>query len=140
LKFKVEMIRKMEVFCEKHGEFVKTRWTNKTMNSQSEWEKIENGVNAESVPFSKAFASRVMNRTSKKVGNVQYSLERDIGIFDGYYSRFVSIGEGGTRVILYDTTVRGYFSGFFQYIILCIFPIGFVAIIVRKIKEEDKQM
>jgi len=105
-----------------------------------ELEKIENGVNAESVPFSKAFASRVMNRTSKKVGNVQYSLERDIGIFDGYYSRFVSIGEGGTRVILYDTTVRGYFSGFFQYIILCIFPIGFVAIIVRKIKEEDKQM
>ncbi len=80
-----------------------------------------------------------MDRTSKKVGNVQYSLERDIGIFDGYYSRFVSIDESGTREVLYDTTARGYFSGILQYILLSIFPIGFVSMIVRKIKE-DKQV
>lgn len=109
-------------------------------NVAVELEKTGNSVRAESVPFSKTFAGSVMDRTSKKVRNVQYLLERDIGIFDGYYSRFVSIGEGGTRVILYDTTVRGYFSGIFQYILLSIFPIGFVSIIVRKIKEEDKQV
>ena len=105
-----------------------------------ELEKTGNSVSAEIVPFSKTFANNVMDRTSKNVGNVQYLLERDIGIFDGYYSRFVSIDESGTHVVLYDTTVRGYFSGFFQYILLSIFPIGFVAIIVRKIKEEDKQV
>lgn len=102
-----------------------------------ELDKAGNCVSAEKVQFFEHI-DKAIDRTSKKVGNMQYFLERDIGLFDGYYSRFVSIDESGIREILYDTTIRGYFSGVLQYMLLSIFPIGFIVLIVRKIKEEKQ--
>ena len=106
-------------------------------NNAVELDKAGNCVSVEKVHYLK-YITDAINRTSKKVGNVQYLLERDIGVFEGYYSRFVSIDECGMREVLYDTTLRGYFSGIFQYILLGFFPIGFVVVIVRKIKEEHR--
>lgn len=87
----------------------------------------------------KKITDGIIDRTSKQVGNMKYTVERDVGLFNGDYSRLVATDEKGERVILYDATVRGYYAGIFHYIILSIFPIGLIVSIVRKIKEEEKR-
>ena len=78
-----------------------------------------------------------MNRTYKQVGNADYYLERDIGIFNGTYSRLVRIDETGTKTLLYDVTTQGYFSGVFQYIVLGIFPIASVVFVTSKVRKPE---
>ena len=90
-------------------------------------------LNAEEVNI----AYNILNRTKKEVGNVRYYLDRDIGIFNGNYSRLVKT-EDGEEVVLYDVTTLGYFSGAFDYVILGLFPIAGIAIVIAKVKNEEK--
>ena len=92
-------------------------------------------IGAEKVYFSKDFVENVMNRTHKQIGNVGYYLERDIGIFNGDYSRLVKIDEKDTKTILYDVTTTGYFVGLFHYVILSIFPIVGTTLVAAKLKK-----
>lgn len=96
-------------------------------------------ISAEKVYFTKDIIENVMKRTHKQIGNADYYLERDIGIFDGDYSRLVRIDEKKTKVILYDVTTRGYFVGVFHYVILSIFPIVGITFIVVKAKKEQHE-
>jgi len=93
-------------------------------------------VDAEKIYFSKDIVDNVMNRTSKQVGNAHYYLERDIGIFNGDYSRLVRIDETGTKTVLYDVSTRGYFAGVFHYLVLGIFPIAIIIFIANKVRKE----
>ena len=79
----------------------------------------------------------ILNRTEKEMGNVRYYLDRDVGIFNRDYSRLVRVVDG-EEVVLYDVTTQGYFAGIFHYIVIAIFPIGIIAIIVTKVKKEEK--
>lgn len=96
-------------------------------------------VRAEKVDFSKntVDVDDIINRTCKQIRNVNYYLERDIGIFNGDYSRLVKIDENGNRIVLYDVTIKGYFAGASHYIILSIFPIAGIACLVAQIKKEE---
>lgn len=96
-------------------------------------------VDAEKIYFSKDIVDNVMNRTNKQIGNAYYYLERDIGIFNGDYSRLVRIDETGTKTFLYDVTTRGYFAGVFHYIVLGIFPIASIIFITNKVKKEKRE-
>lgn len=94
-------------------------------------------VGAEEVHFS--LVADAIKRTHKQMGSAEYYLERDIGIFDGDYSRLVKMDEKGTQTVLYDETIRGYFVGVCHYILLSIFPIvGIAAIALRAKKEQRK--
>lgn len=96
-------------------------------------------VDAQKVYFTQDVYDNVLNRTNKKIGNVYYYLERDIGIFNGDYSRLVRIDETGTKTFLYDVTTLGYFAGAFHYIILGFFPIMSIIVIITKIKKEERE-
>jgi len=96
-------------------------------------------IGAEKIYFSKDVVDNVMNRTCKQIGNVTYYLERDIGIFNGDYSRLVKTDETETKTVLYDVTTRGYFVGAFHYIILSIFPIIGIAFVAVKVKKENNE-
>ena len=93
-------------------------------------------IAAEKVPFSSDI-NRIMHRTHKQIGNVTYSVERDITL--GHYSRLVKIDENKTKTTLYDATTRGYVAGVFNYILLSIFPIIIIFKIKKKINEEDRR-
>lgn len=95
-------------------------------------------VSAEKVYFSQSVTKNVMYRTCKQIGNADYSLERDIGIFNGMYSRLVRIDDTGSETILYDATARGYFSGAFQYIVLGFFPVAGIVFIAAKVRKEQR--
>ena len=96
-------------------------------------------VAAEKIYFSKEVVDDIFNRTYKHLGKTNYYLERDVGIFNGDYSRLVKIDETGKPIILYDVTARGYFAGISHYIILSIFPIaGIVFVAVKVTKEKYK--
>ena len=97
-----------------------------------------NCIDAEKVYLSKDIVDNVMNRTYKQIANADYCLERDIGIFNGDYSRLVKIDEDENKVILYDVTTRGYFTGVFHYIILGVFPLWAIVCICAKAKEEKR--
>lgn len=86
---------------------------------------------------SKDIADKVRNKTCKQIGNVSYYLERDIGIFDGDYSRLVKMDEAGNEIILYDVTMKGYFVGISHYIIVSIFPIAGITFVAIKLKKEE---
>ena len=96
-------------------------------------------VGVETVYFSKDFVENVMNRTYKQIGNVGYYLERDVGIFNGDFSRLVRIDETGGKTILYDVTTMGYFAGAFHYIVLGIFPIGSIIFVINRVKKETRE-
>jgi hypothetical protein len=96
-------------------------------------------IDAEKIYFSKDIVDNVMNRTNKQIGNAYYYLERDIGIFNGEYSRLVRIDEMGTKTFLYDVTSRGYFAGVFHYIVLGIFPIASIIFITNKVSKEKRE-
>ena len=96
-------------------------------------------VNAERIYFSKDIVDNIMNRTKRQFGNTCYYLERDIGIFNGDYSRLVRIDETGTKTFLYDVTTQGYFSGIFHYFILSIFPLASILFITNKVKKEKRE-
>jgi len=93
-------------------------------------------IGAEKIYFSKDVVDNVMNRTSKQIGNVYYYLERDIGLFNGDYSRLAKTDEEGTKTVLYDMTARGYFAGALHYVVVSAFPIAGVAVFVVKVKKE----
>lgn len=93
-------------------------------------------VNAEKIFFSKDSVDNIMNRTKKQIGSTCYYLERDIGIFNGDYSRLVRIDETGTKTFLYDVTTQGYFAGVFHYFILGIFPLASILFITNRVKKE----
>ena len=94
---------------------------------------VGNCIHAEEV----SIPNEVFNRTAKQVGNSKYFLERDIGIFDGDYSRLVTIDETGTRKVLYDVTTKGYFAGIFHYILLFVIPIGGIILLVKQQEEKE---
>ena len=96
-------------------------------------------IDAERIYFSKDIIDNVMNRTNKQIGNAYYYLERDIGIFNGVYSRLVRIDEMGTKTLLYDVTTRGYFAGAFHYFILAIFPVASLIFVSNKVKKEKRE-
>lgn len=111
-------------------------------NTAVEIDQTGKCIDAEKVNYSKDIVDNVMNRTCKQIGNVNYYLERDIGIFNGDYSRLVKADEQGTKTVLYDVTTRGYFVGAFHYLVLSIFPIvgiAFVAVKARKGKHESDE-
>ena len=96
-------------------------------------------VSAEKVYFSPDFTEEVLNRTCKQIGSANYQLQRDIGIFNGMYSRLVRIDDAGTKTILYDVTTKGYFAGAFQYLVLGVIPTaGIILGICRAKKEKDE--
>ena len=96
-------------------------------------------IAVETVYFSEDIVESVMKRTCKQIGNVYYFLERDIGIFDGDYSRLIRVDEDGTKRVLYDVTTKGYIVGAFHYVILSIFPIVGIAAIIVKVKKEQHE-
>ena len=95
-----------------------------------------NCVSAEKVDLSIEERNALVHRVNKQVGNTQYALERDIGLFDGDYSRLVATDALGNENVLYDVTVLGYFLGAFHYIILLL---PFVCITLVKIKLEKEK-
>ena len=95
-------------------------------------------ISAEKVYFSPDFTEEVLNRTCKHIGSANYQLQRDIGIFNGMYSRLVRIDDLGSQTILYNVTTRGYFAGAFQYIILGIFPVAGIVFIAAKVRKEQR--
>lgn len=95
-------------------------------------------VDAEEVYFSKDFTENTLNRTRKQIGNVNYYLERDIGIFNGDYSRLVKADEQGAKIVLYDVTAKGYFVGVCHFIIVGIFPIAGVVFVIKATKKKRK--
>ncbi len=95
-----------------------------------------NCVSAEKVDLSTEERNALIYRVNKQVGNTQYALERDIGLFDGDYSRLVATDALGNRNVLYDVTVLGYFLGAFHYIIL-LFPFVCIALVKIKLEKEE---
>ena len=95
-------------------------------------------MNAEEVIFTKDFTENVLDRTNKQIGTADYRLERDIGVFNGSFSRLVKIDENETRTILYDVTAQGYFYGAFQHLILGMFPVAIIVVIARKVLISKK--
>lgn len=96
-------------------------------------------VSVEKVHFSASFYEKEYHRTHKQIGNTNYYLERDIGIFDGDYSRLIKIDEDGTKSVLYDVTAKGYIVGVFHYVILCSFPIAGIICVKNLIKKEEQE-
>ena len=94
-------------------------------------------VGVEEVCLSNGYVENIMYRTYKQIGDVDYYLERDIGIFNGDYSRLVKIDETGSKTVLYDVTTQGYFAGAFHYIILAIFPVLIYFFFANQIKKEE---
>ena len=90
-------------------------------------------VSAEKIAFTQDIKD-ILNRTEKQIRNARYHLERDIGIFNGAYSRLVKMDE--TETVLYDVTTRGYWVGTAHYLILGLFLIGGIATIAVKLKRE----
>lgn len=95
-------------------------------------------VRAEKVVVTQRFQQDVFYRTAKQVGNTEYRVERDIGIFDGAYSRLAVIDEDGNRTVLYDATVKGYFEGALHYIILLGCLLMGIGAVVSKVREEER--
>lgn len=96
-------------------------------------------VSVEKVYFSESFMKKEFYRTNKQIGNTNYYIERDIGIFHGDYSRLVRMDETGTKTLLHDVTTRGYFAGAFHYVILCFFPIAGIICVKNQIKKEEQE-
>ena len=96
-----------------------------------------NCVGAEEFIPTAKITQTVFNRKSKQIGSMIYSLERDIGIFDGDYSRLVATDAVGNRTVLYDVTTRGYFVGIFHYLLALAILLGFVYAIRTKIKQNQ---
>lgn len=96
-----------------------------------------NCVGAEEFIPTVKITQTVFNRKSKQIGSMIYSLERDIGIFDGDYSRLVATDAVGNRTVLYDVTTRGYFVGIFHYLLPLAILLGFVYAIRTKIKQNQ---
>lgn len=103
-----------------------------------EVDKAGKCIYAERVSLSKNVLNDVLYRTSKTIGNIDYYLERDVGLFHGDYSRLVKVDEDGIRTILYDVTEQGYWVGGFHYLLISIFPIAGVALIISKSKQTNK--
>lgn len=97
-----------------------------------------NCIRTERTDFSGNGLDRQFQKTSKKVGNTQYFLERDIGIANGFYSRVVSVDEAGNRKVFYDVTVKGYVVGIGEYLLLAGALAAIPLIIRQKIREEDR--
>ena len=96
-------------------------------------------ISTQNMMFSNQFLNEEIYRTTKKIENTTYSLERDIGIFRGDYSRLVAINEYGDRVVLYDATQMGYFSGMLHYLILISIPLLLIVTIVSVFKKEERE-
>ena len=97
-----------------------------------------NCIHAEEVTLSNSLREAFLKQTVKLIGNVKYYLERDIGIFDGAYSRLAVIDEDGNRTVLYDATVKGYFEGALHYIILLGCLLIGIGAVVSKVREEER--
>lgn len=97
-----------------------------------------NCIHAEEVTLSNRLREAFLKQTVKQVGNTEYRLERDIGIFDGAYSRLAVIDEDGNRTVLYDATVKGYFVGIFHYAILLGCLLMGIGAVVSKVREEER--
>lgn len=98
-----------------------------------------NCVRAEKEDFVDGPLKDVFHPSSTKIGSITYSLERDIGIIDGAYSRLVATDEDGNRTVLYDVTVMGYFVGASHYFLVLVFPAIAVWLTVSKIKREEQR-
>lgn len=97
-----------------------------------------NCIRAESKALSGNRLKNQFQKTAKQVGNTQYFLERDVGFFEGFYPRVVSVDETGNRKILYDVTVKGYIVGIGEYLLL-FGMLAFIPLIIRsKFREEDR--
>ena len=94
-----------------------------------------NCVGAEEFIPTAKITQTVFNRKSKQIGSMIYSLERDIGIFDGDYSRLVATDAVGNRTVLYDVTARGYLAGIFHYVLVLVIMFGFAYAVLTKIKK-----
>ncbi len=93
-------------------------------------------VDAEEIHYLDNRLDDAFYRTSKQVGSVCYYLERDIGVFDGYYPRLVRTDAAGNETILHDVTIWGYFVGTFHWIFFSFF---FVAPVISIFKKEKKR-
>lgn len=96
-------------------------------------------VSVKKAAFSEDVLDNIIYKTTKTIGNTIYSLERDIGVFNGDYSRLVATRENGEREILYDVTSLGYFFGIFHYLILISFPLLLFIAIFSAIKKEEQR-
>lgn len=96
-------------------------------------------IDAKKVYFSNDVTYDILNRTHKQIECVNYYLERDIGVFNGDYSRLVKIDEMETKTVLYDVTIKGYFVGVLHYAIISIFPIAVFTFIFAKVKKEKQE-
>ena len=85
--------------------------------------------------FSTSVLDKIIYKTDKQVGITTYILERDIGFFQGDYSRLVAIDQYGTRTVLYDVTTRGYFIGACHYLLLILLAAGFVFGVYSSVKR-----
>lgn len=94
-------------------------------------------VSFQNTTFSNDFLDTEIYRTTKKIDNTTYSLERDIGIFRGDYSRLIAVNEVGDKLILYDATGLGYLSGILHYLILLSIPVLLIVSIAPIIKKEE---
>ncbi len=93
-------------------------------------------IDAQMLVLSDGTHNAIMNRTHKQIGNVNYYLERDIGLAD--YPRLVKIDENGNKTVLHNLTVRGYIAGVFSYTYFLILPVGIVLFIRQEIRKEDE--
>lgn len=92
-------------------------------------------VNGEPTRYANLVGADAYYRTSKQVGSVCYSLERDIGLFAGHYSRLVRTDAAGNEMILHDVTIWGYFVGTFHWIFFSFFFVAPVIVIFKKDKK-----
>ena len=72
------------------------------------------------------YIDEILYRTSKRIGNTEYSLERDVGLFAGDNARLVEVNSAGDRTVLYDATSFGLLAGIWHYILVA----GAVACII----------
>ena len=96
-------------------------------------------VDAEEIHYLDNRLDDAFYRTSKQVGSVCYYLERDIGVFDGYYPRLVRTDEAGDKAILHDVTTWGYFVGVFHCMALIFFPVAIVSVAIKKSREGKRE-
>lgn len=92
--------------------------------------------------FSNSLLDKVINKTEEQIGSTKYILERDIGLFQGDYSRLVAIDQYGVQTVLYDVTNWGYFIGASHYILLISFVLGFAYCIyssAKRILQEETE-
>ena len=96
-------------------------------------------VNGEPTRYANLVGADAYWRTSKQVGDICYSLERDIGLFAGYYPRLVKTDAAGNRTVLHDVTIWGYFVGTFHWIFFSFFFVAPVIVIFKKEKKRKAE-